>query len=65
MDETTKLQIEQIQLDVAEIKRDMKPMVLDVDRLKTSHRFMKAILWVFFTTTVGAIATAVGTTLAH
>lgn len=65
MDDTTRLKIEQIQLDVAEIKRDMKPMVLDVDRLKTSHRFMKAVLWVFFTTTVGAIAVAVSTAFAH
>lgn len=65
MDETTEQAIKQIRSDVSEIKRDMKPMVLDVDRLKTSHRFQKAVLWVFFTTTVGAIATAVGSALAR
>lgn len=64
MDETTEQAIKQIRSDVREIKRDMKPMILDVDRLKTRQRFTSRVLWLFFTTTVGAIATAVGTVLA-
>lgn len=65
MDETTRLSIEQIKLDVAEIKQDIKPMVLDVDRLKTRQRFTSRVLWLFFITTVGAIATALGNALTH
>jgi len=55
--------LEQVCKDVRDIKELLvgngkrDGVVFDVDRLKRSHSMMKAIVWVLFTTFIGAAAT--------
>ena len=66
MDGETKAKLDSMHEDIVEIKTVVKPLVLDVDRLKRSRAIITAILWTVFAAVIGVGTAAIGSSfLSH